>query len=204
MEANKANQMPTRVNKLNKTRDSIMLPRSGKHSLLNSGECTVAYAGDTTTANDNFTNVTNFSQWITTNESKFNFNNEEDDEEDDDQNRKEEDDSNSNEKTYSKLMKDEKYSMHERSMPNDTALPPPKRLASFTINDETTNQTNATIYTGANNCLSMMTYTTCPTPSVTYKLSETRKLIDNVFNQTDSDLTNENNFTATNLSNNYY
>lgn len=64
-EANANNPKPEireKISRLNKTRDSIMLPRNFKHSLLQQ-----TYDGDETErlSCDNLTNVSNFSTWVT-------------------------------------------------------------------------------------------------------------------------------------------
>lgn len=59
---NPRQEIKEKISRLNKTRDSIMLPRNFKHSLLQQ-----TYDGDETErlSCDNLTNVSNFSTWVT-------------------------------------------------------------------------------------------------------------------------------------------
>lgn len=169
-----------KISRLNKTRDSIMLPRNYKHSLL--ADYTVNDEDERHSA-DNLTNVTNFSTWVT-NDTRAQI-------EGDDDMAIEDDIHESNNITKHKMPDDsedlttlsrfpEKSSiMGERSM--DTLQPPSKRC-NFTLSDETG---NATLYTGAPG--QSMMVSSYPTPSVAGKtMSDTRNLIDNIFNQTDT------------------
>ena len=158
-----ANNNNSNNNKLNKTRDSI-LPRIKQARLSEIPSNYTSCGSDQTMANDNLTNVTNFSQWVTSNESKYHSNEDE-----------------SEEFILTDKNAKDKSSMVERTLPNDSVLPAPKKMASFTL--ETT-YNNATLYNGVCNGNATMA-TSIQQSFAASKLSETRKLIDNVFNQTD-------------------